>query len=63
MKHEPLFQLSLQELEKLIALIQGIKPDVDHLPDKAKFKLDKLASYFQMQRDVLAEEMDLHKKK
>lgn len=52
---EPVFQLSLEDLERIIALIRGIEPDVDHLPDKAKYKIDRLAKFFETQRDALQE--------
>jgi len=56
---DPVFQLTLEDLERIIALIRGIEPDVDHLPDKAKYKIDRLAKFFEIQRDAL----DAHVKK
>lgn len=44
---EPIFQLSKDELEKVISLLRGIAPDVDTRPTKAKHKIENLAKYFE----------------
>lgn len=50
---QPVFQLSMQELDKVIQLIRGITQDVDTRPTKAKHKIDQLAKYFEAHREIL----------
>ena len=50
---EPVFKLSKEELQKVIALIKGIEPDIDHRPAKAKHKVEKLVKYFTMHYEAL----------
>lgn len=50
---KPVFQLSMEELERVIQLVRGIAPDVDIKPMKAKHKIDQLAQYFEAHRDLL----------
>lgn len=50
---QPVFQLSMEELERVIALIRGISQDVDTRPTKAKHKIEQVAKYFEAHRDIL----------
>ena len=50
---EPVFQLSKEELVKVIELIRKIAPDVDTRPTKAKHKIEYLAKYFENHLEIL----------
>lgn len=50
---KPVFQLSMEELDKVIVLIRGIMPDVDTKPLRVKHKIEQLAKYFEAHREIL----------
>lgn len=50
---QPVFQLSMEELDKVIELIKGITQDVDTRPTRAKHKIEQVAKYFEAHREIL----------
>jgi len=50
---QPVFQLSLDELDKVIELVRGIAQDVDTKPIRAKHKIEQVAKYFEAHREIL----------
>ena len=53
MSPQPVFSLTLDELNKVIDLTRGILPDVDGSPAKTKHKIEKLAAFFEAHREIL----------